>query len=723
MIKYCPFIFLFFIFSSIHGQSGCYNSDFSTGDFTGWRASYGPRSQPDLNKEFSPEHHKIMMTGDDLYDPYAAACEGPLEMIPPGEMYSARLGNDKGGSEAEQLIYDIDVSEDNNLFIYKYAVVLQDGGHEKSVQPNFSVRILNQQGAVIDPLCGVYNVSAAEPYQNGIQCRDVYWTQWNTVGINLANYVGQKVSIEFTTRDCGFQEHFGYAYISAKCSKLKINVGVCVGGNNFALTAPLGFVSYVWSYQGQVIGTPTQSITLPLADYPPGAIFECVLTSFNNGNKCESTIQAILSSPTIITPDFAISIPCKVDYNNFSPITFLDKTTVLNGVINKWEWNFGDGKTSLQQNPSHIFENSGDYTISLKTYSETGCSDFISKPIHIENNPIVKPAVPETQTFCSYPIPTIANLDTNGLTLKWFDSLLSTNALSETTVITNRDLYCAILKDGCLGPRTKVTTMVNSVTPPTGDTTQFFCLRDNPVIADLAVKESSVLWFSTQDGVTPISTSTPLKNNTIYYASKRDEAKGCSSSRLAITAILKESPAALAPDFTQEFCSNQDFTLRNLKLYSPTVKYYSNLNTTTTLAHTTALENETTYYAGYVDPDTKCESDVRTAISVKIVPCDITIFNLITIDNNTQNDHLEIENIEYFPDNAIQIYNRFGQLVYKMNGYGLDNNYFYGKANAGEVFLKDEKLPTGSYFYIINYKKKDLTDGTKKGFLYIHNNG
>lgn len=725
MVKNYYFLFLFFIANLINAQSGCFNSDFSNADFEGWRASYGPRSNPNLNKGANFSHHFI--TNTEVVDSVATSCGGELFMVPPGETHAARLGNNRGGTEADRLIYDVDVvTPDNNLFIYKYAVVLQDGGHDKESQPNFSVRILNAQGNEIDPYCGVYNVSSGEPNQNANVCGDIYWTQWNTVGINLSNYLGQKIAIEFTTRDCSFVQHFGYAYISAKCSKLKINVAVCDGGNNFTLTAPSGFIGYSWTYNGQVIGTPTQSITLPLADYPPGATFECLLTSYNNGNKCESIIQATLANPTVITPRFSASIPCKTDHTTYSPITFQDNTSIVNGTINKWEWNFGDGTTSNLKNPSHIFENSGDYTVSLTAYSDGGCSSSISKPIHIETNPIAKPAIPEIQTFCHYPTPTLASLETNGLTVKWFDSLLSTDEVSEITkVISNREIYAATYKDGCLGPRTKVSIILNALGPPIGNSIQEFCLSSAPTIANFQIKGLSVSWYDAQDGGNILSPDTPLQNNVIYYSSDYDKATGCSSSRWGVTAILKEGTAVISPDFTQEFCLKQESTwrIKDLNHYSSSVRYYSSINSTNQLSHNTELEDGTTYFAAIIDSETKCESNVRTAITVNIEPCDVNIYNLITLNDNTSNDYLKIEFIELFPNNSIQIYNRFGQLVYKMSGYGIDQNYFYGRANAGEIFMRDEKLPTGNYFYILNYKRKDQTEATKKGFLYIHNNG
>jgi len=723
MIKHYSILFFLVIIHTINAQTGCYNADFSTGKFDGWRASYGGRENPNFFEGVNSAHHYITSVG--ILDSIASSCGGELFMVPPGETYAARLGNNAGGTEADRLVYDVStVTEDNNLFIYKYAVVLQDGGHDKASQPNFSVRVLDGQGNEIDPFCGIYNVSSGEPNQNANTCGDIYWTQWNTVGINLSNYIGRSVSIEFTTRDCGFVKHFGYAYISAKCSKLKVNVAVCEGGNNFTLNAPAGFVEYKWTYQGQVIGTPSQSITLALADYPPNAIFKCLLTSFNSGNRCESTIEAKLSNPTTIVSDFSVSIPCKVDYTTFTPISFKDNTTIVNGVVDKWEWNFGDGKTSSLQNPNHMFENSGDYTVSLTAYSDGGCSSFISKPIHIENNPISKPAIPETQIMCHYPTPTLASLEKNGIDVNWYESLLSTTAIDQSTeIISNRDVYAAITKDGCIGPMTKVSITLNALGPPIGESNQAFCLDETaPTIASLEIKGLSVTWYDAQDGGNLLSPNTILKNNVTYYSSDYDAATGCSSSRWGITVTLKEGSAVIAPDFSQEFCLKDKVTIENLKYYKPYVRYYSSINDIKQLPHTTPLENGTTYYAEITDPVTKCKSSNRTAILVNKLPCDVDIYNLITIDSNTSNDHLKIEYIEYFPDNSIQVFNRFGQLVYKTSGYGIDQNYFFGFANAGEIFMKNEKLPTGSYFYILDYKRKDLTNATRKGFLYIHNN-
>jgi hypothetical protein len=84
---------------------------------------------------------------------------------------------------------------------------------------------------------------------------------------------------------------------------------------------------------------------------------------------------------------------------------------------------------------------------------------------------------------------------------------------------------------------------------------------------------------------------------------------------------------------------------------------------------------------------------------------------------------LKIENIENFPINQIEIYNRFGEIVWKTEYYNNDSNTFKGRANVSGVYQKDSDLPTGTYYFLLKYydsyrgKYTDL-----KSFLYINNN-
>ena len=56
-----------------------------------------------------------------------------------------------------------------------------------------------------------------------------------------------------------------------------------------------------------------------------------------------------------------------------TPIEFTANATVDSGTIGSYFWDFGDGTTSPLQNPSHLYNTAGTYTISLYAYSGLGC--------------------------------------------------------------------------------------------------------------------------------------------------------------------------------------------------------------------------------------------------------------------------------------------------------------------------------------------------------------
>src|SRR5688572_420253 len=64
-------------------------------------------------------------------------------------------------------------------------------------------------------------------------------------------------------------------------------------------------------------------------------------------------------------------------------LSFTDKSIAPGATINKWEWDFGDGHTSTQQNPGHTYLNSGNYTVTLKITTDKGCTHTFSKDQYI----------------------------------------------------------------------------------------------------------------------------------------------------------------------------------------------------------------------------------------------------------------------------------------------------------------------------------------------------
>jgi len=97
-------------------------------------------------------------------------------------------------------------------------------------------------------------------------------------------------------------------------------------------------------------------------------------------------------------------------------------------------------------------------------------------------------------------------------------------------------------------------------------------------------------------------------------------------------------------------------------------------------------------------------------------------FTTIDLDNyfmtpngDGQNDVLELEGIEASPNNQIEIFDRYGVLVYSKNNY---QNDFNGQSNRDSAINSGSGLASGIYFYIITLH--DLRQ-KHQGYLYISN--
>ncbi|MBU3132632.1 collagenase [Clostridium gasigenes] len=91
-------------------------------------------------------------------------------------------------------------------------------------------------------------------------------------------------------------------------------------------------------------------------------------------------------------PVVNISVPDKV-YKN-KEIKFTSNVTLdNNNKIIEYLWDFGDGNTSNEANPSHKYEKIGDYTVTLKVKDNEGLSDNKSIKIKVENMSVIKPKI------------------------------------------------------------------------------------------------------------------------------------------------------------------------------------------------------------------------------------------------------------------------------------------------------------------------------------------
>ena len=410
-------ISLFFPLTNLQAQ--CTNADFSNGDFSGgWSGTYcagncsgtiifgictgcettdplhasgfnaGPNNDPP--SDASTEYSHVLCTTAGGNDPNITSLGGSLPMVYPGgaSTYSCRQGNmwqtvGGGQGDGETTTYTFVVTPANCNFTYHYAVVLNDGGHSAGEQPFFQISMKDGTGAAIT--CANYLVDATTAQTiggfNAISSASVYWKPWSSVFIPLNNYIGQTVSITFTSRGClpsgCAGSHYSYAYISAECAPLTLVASsptVC-GGTNLTLTAPNGAATYSWTGPGIVSGANQQVVTID----QPGQ-YTVNMTTFGD-QPCTFSLDTVMTgNPANPQAIFSAPVVCAGNATQFTD------ASSPHASISQWAWDFGDGNTSTATNPSHTYATPGTYNVKL-TVTSTPCTKDTIVPVTVSPPP------------------------------------------------------------------------------------------------------------------------------------------------------------------------------------------------------------------------------------------------------------------------------------------------------------------------------------------------
>ena len=99
---------------------------------------------------------------------------------------------------------------------------------------------------------------------------------------------------------------------------------------------------------------------------------------------------------------------------------------------------------------------------------------------------------------------------------------------------------------------------------------------------------------------------------------------------------------------------------------------------------------------------------------------EVIVYNALSPNGDGRNDFLRIDGLEQFESNSIEIFNRNGVRVYETRDYGNDDNIFTGFSDGRITISKSQKLPSGTYFYILIYTDQDGRTTKKQGYLYIN---
>ncbi len=121
---------------------------------------------------------------------------------------------------------------------------------------------------------------------------------------------------------------------------------------------------YSWQFGNGVTGVDITDTTV----YPASGFYDVTLTATDVHGCTDDTVKTIQVVDPVAAFDMDTSEVCTGGTINFTDQSVSDTAFMA------WDWKFGDGGTSTDQNPSYTFNIKGNYTVELIATDSVGCT-------------------------------------------------------------------------------------------------------------------------------------------------------------------------------------------------------------------------------------------------------------------------------------------------------------------------------------------------------------
>jgi len=199
---------------------------------------------------------------------------------------------------------------------------------------------------------------------------------------------------------------FSYTNLTG-CDPLQTNFKAHTGKN----------ISFIWDFNdGTTITSPDSSAT-HIFTTPGKYLPKMILV---NANGCSVPVKGkdtITVFGVVASFQQSQSLVCDAGNVQFK------NSSIFNDAIVNYLWKFGDGTTSIQENPLHQYNKTGIYNTTLAVTTQRGCKDSVLIPNSVRVNRVPRflingnsgACVPAALNFSG----SITNPDTSTISWKW----------------------------------------------------------------------------------------------------------------------------------------------------------------------------------------------------------------------------------------------------------------------------------------------------------------
>ncbi|MEJ7625672.1 MAG: PKD domain-containing protein [Ferruginibacter sp.] len=430
--------------------------------------------------------------------------------------------------------------------------------------------------------------------------------------------------------------------------------------------------------------------------------------TFTSTGGCTATAQRqIMVNPK---PSSVIVAPTDICLNQ--AVLLSSNSTIATGNITTWNWTFGDGNTGSYTNGNpfiHPYTTFGNYTVQLVTVSDSGCTSTpAQKVISIHAMPVTNFNLPASVCLPGG-IATFKNTttvaDNSSLSYQWdFGDLTpGSSATDASHVYAANASYnvrlTATTSFGCTNDKVKTfSAFFDKPVANFSATPDKLCQGVSTVFNDLSsAPNSSILsrlWIfgdgTTSSDVNPVKTYRDSGTYNVKLVVKSQE--GCISDTFSYLVtvyqqpVIDAGPSFVVPQGTMlQFKAVSNSTLFTY-MWSPAI----GLSDNTVLNPMLQANNDATYILTATGNGNCTATDQLT---VKILK-PVKIPNAFSPNGDGSNDTWQLDNLKDYPGATVQVFNRYGQLVYNTVSY----------TSPWDGTMKGKPLPVATYYYIIDLK-------------------
>ncbi|MEM9822802.1 MAG: PKD domain-containing protein, partial [Bacteroidota bacterium] len=386
---------------------------------------------------------------------------------------------------------------------------------------------------------------------------------------------------------------------------------------------------YQWNFGDPTFPDSVQIAINPTYTYPAPGTYEIWLTFIADLPCSDTLFQTVEVTEPQIIPAFDWSVELCSDS---VVIDFTDLSTNDQSIFQSWDWDFGNGQSSMSQNPTVVFNESGDWPVVLTITSDDGCVDSVLQIVSVN---LIEVNLVDTISFCDMPV--ALNPDFNPTyTYVWspadgLDDPLVGNPLAMPSSSTTYSVTVSDLaEDSC-----QIVRSIHVLVPPGLD----LVVSDDQISCGEAIElnassqnASSFVWSLNPDFSDPIGNSPDLSvspdEEGLYFIQVEDDF-GCTLE----DEVLVQNEAVNVASVDLSLCQGDTAELRVINInadqtlaytWTPSNEILSGANTpnplvspTQTTAYNVALENQ----FGCTG-NAQINVDVLTSVSVLTIEAD-----------------------------------------------------------------------------------------------------